>query len=303
MRVDVYRESYRYLTRALRILPPSESGSAQARKLGLRALKSALTNPSHFDFQDLTTLDAVQGLRKSDPNWFELLEIFNGKLLDDFDDFRDEHEDETDSDEEDEDEASNAANGTQKPRDQKTWFEQQGLDEGVLRRKMRLLTLASLAASSSSRSLPYGSIAKALQIPSADVEMWVIDVIRAGLVEGKLSQLNQTFLIHRATHRIFTEKQWRQVAARLDTWKTSLEGVLKILKTEREQVEQARPREARDFEGRFSGLGMGGASHGGPAAGGAGGSGPRKGGAGGAGGGAGAGATGVSTGGRGETGE
>lgn len=229
-------------------------------------MKSALLHPSHFDFQDLTTLDAIQALRKSDPIWFELLEIFHGKLLDDFDDFRNEHDsdDEDDDDEhedDDDDNENNATNGAKK--DKKTWLEQQGLDEDALFRKMRLLTLASLAASSSSRSLPYSTIARALQIPSADVEMWVIDVIRAGLVEGKLSQLNQTFLIHRATHRLFTEKQWRQVAARLDTWRSSLENVLKILKTEREHVEAAKVREGREMEGRMNGVGGGGGGGGG----------------------------------------
>lgn len=65
--------------------------------------------------------------------------------------------------------------------------------------------------------------------------MWVIDVIRAGLVEGKLSQLNQTFLIHRSTYRAFGERQWKEVADRLDGWKSSLEGILEVLRAAREQ--------------------------------------------------------------------
>lgn len=66
--------------------------------------------------------------------------------------------------------------------------------------------------------------------------MWVIDVIRAGLVEGKLSQLNQTFLIHRSTYRVFGEKQWREVGARLNIWRDSLRNVLGVLRAERENV-------------------------------------------------------------------
>lgn len=181
-------------------------------------------------------MDAIQALRKSEPTFFELLEIFSAELLDDFNDFKDEHD---------------------------TWIEEQGLGDPILYRKMRLLTLASLAASTQSRSLPYQQIARALQIPSEDVEMWVIDVIRAGLVEGKLSQLNQTFLIHRSTYRVFGEKQWTEVQGRLDTWRSSLEGVLSVVKQEREKMLKEKERESREAEGRTNALNGGGGMIGG----------------------------------------
>lgn len=229
-------QSYLYLLRALRTMTPKEAAGDEAHTLSVRALKSALSHPTHFDFQDLTSVDSIQALRKSDPIYFELLEIFNAELLDDFNDFKDEHD---------------------------SWLEEQGLDNSALYRKMRLLTLASLAASTQSRSLPYQHIAKALQIPSEDVEMWVIDIIRAGLVEGKLSQLNQTFLIHRSTYRVFGEKQWIEVQGRLDTWRSSLEGVLTVVKQEREKMIRETEREAREAEGRTNGVGGGGGGGGG----------------------------------------
>ena len=92
--------------------------------------------------------------------------------------------------------------------------------------------------------------------------MWVIDVIRAGLVEGKLSQLNQTFLIHRSTYRVFGEKQWTEVQGRLDTWRSSLEGVLAVVRLEREKVLREKERELKEMEGRANGIG-GGAGMGG----------------------------------------
>ncbi|KAI9818218.1 MAG: hypothetical protein M1827_000843 [Pycnora praestabilis] len=221
-------QSYLYLLRAIRTIPSNEASETEARKLSLRALKSALTYPTHFDFQDLTALDSIQALRKSDPTYSDLLELFSAELLDDFNDFKDEHE---------------------------RWIEEQGLDDAALHRKMRLLTLASLAASTTSRSLPYAQIAKALQVPSEDVEMWVIDVIRAGLVEGKLSQLNQTFLIHRSTYRVFGENQWREVASRLDTWRESLVGVLTVIRQERENMIEQKTFELRQIESRMNGGG------------------------------------------------
>ena len=218
--------AYSYLLRALRTYAADEASQEDARKHSLRALRTALQAPTHFDFQDLTALDTIQALRKSDPVYFELLELFTSDMLDDFSEFKDEH---------------------------KGWIEGEKLDTAALDRKMRLLTLASLAASTQSRSLPYAQIAQALQIESGDVEMWVIDVIRAGLIEGKLSQLNQQFLVHRSTYRTFGENQWREVAARLDMWKTSLVGVLGVIRQQKEEFGVEKERETREAEIKANG--------------------------------------------------
>ena len=90
--------------------------------------------------------------------------------------------------------------------------------------------------------------------------MWVIDVIRAGLVEGKLSQLNQTFLIHRATYRVFGENQWREVASRLDMWRNSLTGVLGVIRQEKENFILQKEQELRDAENKATQAAQGGSS-------------------------------------------
>ncbi|KAB2571575.1 hypothetical protein BFW01_g141 [Lasiodiplodia theobromae] len=228
--------AYQYLIKALRTIPAEEAANQEARDLSVRALKTALMHPAHFDFQDLTALDSIQALRKSDPVHFELLEIFTSELLEEFNDFQEEHTDFIEKEE--------------------------GLDGAQLTRKMRLLTLASLAAQATgqTRSLPYAQITKALQIPSEEVEMWVIDVIRAGLVEGKLSQLNQTFLIHRATYRVFGENQWREVASRLDMWRNSLTGVLGVIRQEKENFILQKEQELRDAENKATQAAQGGSS-------------------------------------------
>ena len=199
-------DSYLYLLKALRTLQ-DDASSAEARDLSLSALKAAFQNDKHFDFQDLTALDSVQALRKSDSVWSELLELFSSENYDDLQDFKE----------------SNPS-----------FCSDNGLDEDVLDRKMRLLTLASLSAQASqTRTLPYSTIAKALNVPSEDVEVWVIDSIRSGLVEGKLSQQKQEFLIHRSTYRVFGENQWREVASRLETWKSSLHNVLAVIRSQK----------------------------------------------------------------------
>jgi translation initiation factor 3 subunit M len=221
------QEEYAYIIKALRTITSEESSGEEGRKLAITALRTALQAPAHFDFQDITGLDAIQALRNSDAEYFELLELFTSERLEELNDFKEEHE---------------------------GWIEKEDLDEGALDRKMRLLTLASLAAGAGqTRELPYAQIAKALQITEEDVELWVIDVIRAGLVEGKLSQSNKTFLIHRSTYRVFGENQWREVAARLDMWKSSLSGVLRIVRQERENFKIEQERELKEAEQKAQG--------------------------------------------------
>ena len=50
-----------------------------------------------------------------------------------------------------------------------------GLDKTQLERKIRLLTLASLAFKHVGHELPYSKAAEALKIDSEDVERWAID--------------------------------------------------------------------------------------------------------------------------------
>lgn len=203
--------AHSHVVQALQTIEASEASSKEARELAIRALTSALTHPAIFDFTPLTASDAIQALRSSDTSLFELLEIFAADTLDTYEDFVSSTP------------LSSISGGVL-------------ADAGeALQTKMRLLTLASLASSTPSRSLPYATIASALGVDAGDVEKWVIDTIRAGLIEGKLSQLRSEFLVHRATYRVFGEKQWAEVQGRLFVWRRSLEGVLSVIRTERER--------------------------------------------------------------------
>jgi translation initiation factor 3 subunit M len=103
------------------------------------------------------------------------------------------------------------------------------LDAEANVRKMRLLSLASLGSENLSRDLKYSQIAATLQIPQDEVEMWVIDVIRAGLVEAKLNQLTKTVIVHRSIVGVFGKEQWKQLSDKLNGWKQSLTDILTVV--------------------------------------------------------------------------
>ncbi|KAF3912042.1 hypothetical protein ABW21_db0200948 [Orbilia brochopaga] len=204
------KQFYEFIVQALQRFPIDEADEDEARELAIRAVKAAITLPHHMEFSDLTTLEPVKALSATDPELYAFFEIFAAGEFQDLEEFKEEHE---------------------------GWLEENEIDDAVATRKMRLLTLTTLAAKAQDRSLPYSRIAAGLHIPADEVELWVIDVIRAGLVEGKLSQLSQTFLIHRVAYRNFGKEEWIEVGQRLESWKESLKGILDVIAAARRQVE------------------------------------------------------------------
>lgn len=222
------QQSYDFVLKALRTLDADdkeELSSEDAQRLSLRAVKIALLSNTYFLFQELRAIPSVQALSDSHPVYSQLLDIFAEQDLEDYNDFNEEH---------------------------KGWVEQQKLDHDKLHRKMRLLTFTSLAAATPSREIEYAKICKALQIPQEDVETWAIDVIRAGLVEGKLSQKRGMFLVHKVTYRVFGQKQYRELATRVDHWRNTLQNVLGVLNQEKANAKAQREREAQELERKLN---------------------------------------------------
>jgi len=190
----------------------------------------ALMSPTHYLFQELRGIPSVSALADTHPVYSQLLDIFAEQDLDDYIDFNDEHDD---------------------------FIEKEKLDGELLERKMRLLTFASLTASTPSREIEYKAIAKALKIDSKDVEMWTIDVIRAGLCEGKLSQQRQMFLVHKVTYRVFGEKQWQEISTRLDVWRSTLRNIREVLRQEQGNAVTQKERETQELERKLANAGIG----------------------------------------------
>ncbi|KAI0089175.1 PCI domain-containing protein [Irpex rosettiformis] len=198
--VDTYATSepevsYQYQLSYVRSLP---AASSQSDALDLVA--SALRLPSVFDFDALFRLDAV--IAAKDSELYSLLQIFLNDGLTEY----------------------------------KTWegshagvFDQYNLDQAQLERKIRLLSLTTLAHQNIGGDLLYSAIAEVLQVDPNEVERWVIDVLRTGLIIGKLSQTNKTFHVIRASARAFEKAQWEALEKRLVAWKTGLSSVREVV--------------------------------------------------------------------------
>ncbi|KAE8255641.1 hypothetical protein A4X13_0g2973 [Tilletia indica] len=210
----------------------------------------ALRLPHVFDFPSLLESRAILGLEKSNaPLWTLLVEVVlapggRGQRF----------------------ESWKAKNGD--------LLNKIGVQEAVLVRKIRLLDIASLCAAQvysdtaaaaaaaaaaavaaqqqptedtkSPAEVAYSLIASSAlpTEPAEDVETWVIDVIRAGLVSGKLSQVNEVFRVYRVSsviplvefsasqkggEGVFSRKQWEVLEVKLGAWRESISRMLETL--------------------------------------------------------------------------
>ncbi|KAH9168178.1 PCI-domain-containing protein [Lactarius sanguifluus] len=191
--------AYHYKLAHLRSLDPA---SQATQLVALDAIATALSDPTIFDFDPLFKLDAV--LAAQAHPLFALLRVFLSGGPDDLHAWQNAH-------------ASTAGEFS--------------LDAAQLERKIRLLALADLGFQNIGQDVPYAQVASALQVPATQVERWVIDAIRAGLLTAKLAQPAQTLRVTRAAARVFGQQEWALLVKRLAGWRAGLAGVLDVVAT------------------------------------------------------------------------
>lgn len=102
---------------------------------------------------------------------------------------------------------------------------------GIARRKLQLLTLASLAVHA--RILPYALLLEQLQIESVrELEDLIIDGIYAQVIRGKLDQLNSRLNVEYALARDVNTAAFNRMEDVLEKWCLNCSTVLNILKSE-----------------------------------------------------------------------
>ncbi|RUS24257.1 hypothetical protein BC938DRAFT_473877, partial [Jimgerdemannia flammicorona] len=195
------KPSYELLLKYLATYPTNVPLPADATTQARRAILIAIRTENFFAFEDLLSLHPIHTLKGTPLH--DLLSVFLNGDLAAYTQFYASH--------------------TQFFADEPTLVHEDNV------RKMRLLSLASLGSSNVSRELAYSAIAEKLQVPSEDVEMWVIDVIRAGLVEARINQLSETVTVHRSIYRVFGREQWEQLGVKLNGWKQSLAEILAVV--------------------------------------------------------------------------
>ena len=100
-----------------------------------------------------------------------------------------------------------------------------GLGAAAAEEKMRVMALAGLATGSEGGRLAYSQVQEALQVGEAEVEGWIVKAIGAGVLEGRMDQMQQVLHVQRATKRAFGAEDWDEVSARLAGFSKNLGSV------------------------------------------------------------------------------
>jgi len=170
-----------------------------------QCIKSELSSSTLSAVQTLLNLKAVQNLAKSNnpvhTNAYRLLTIFGSEDVKAFNAFVQEN---------------------------KNFLDQFGLSKKETLSKIRTLTLCNLALSGE-----YVSYAKLIEILHAndddEVETVIIEAVKSGRIEAKIDQEGRQVLIERISPRVFTQQSWKQLADKVQRWKTDVAHVIGVL--------------------------------------------------------------------------
>ncbi|GJQ14270.1 hypothetical protein GpartN1_g6061.t1 [Galdieria partita] len=185
---------------------------AGVESYAVKACKEAIKQPKLYRFDELLDLDAIQRLKSTVQHalLFELLQIFVSEKLEAFVDF---------------------------VRRNSVYFEEAGFDYEACLNKMRLLSLASLGVEQS--EIPYSLAAKTLQVEQEELEHWVIQAVRLGLMEAKIDQMRQVIRVIRASQRVFIKEDWYALQKRLGMCKSNVAELITTIDQVKQQHLQA----------------------------------------------------------------
>jgi len=162
---------------------------------------TAIRHPEIINFDSILELDAVTNLRHATfAPLYELLTVFASEKLEAFYPLFQTHA---------------------------QYYEGLGLVRDDCVRKLRLLSLASLAATQ--KEIPYQLVAQTLRIEVDEVESWIVTAIGLDLLEAKIDQLRQVVTVRSHFQRTFSQAEWVQLAVHLDTWRNNVRSILQVL--------------------------------------------------------------------------
>jgi len=168
--------------------------ASQAREEAQRCIVASLADPNTFLLDHLLTLQPVKVLEGA--LLHDLLTIFVTEKLSAYMKFYEEKKD---------------------------FVEGLGLKHEQNVRKMRILTFMQLAENAT--ELSFETLQAQLQLEEAEVEEFVIVVLKTKLVRARMDQLNKKVLVSSTMHRTFGKQHWQQLRELLTTWRTQLRQV------------------------------------------------------------------------------
>jgi len=194
-RLERFEDATNAMETLLGLYTTEDLSCEDAVKDGHNCILQAITTENQYRFDHLRELDVISALQGH--HVYRLLDIFISGDLDDFENFLVQEDPST-----------------------------VGINEanlGILRQKMRLLTLIVLALADPDVS--YKTIQDKLDLDEEGVEDLVVRAFQLKLLRGRLDQGNERIASTYAITRDFGQDQWVSLKDKLDLWQTNLEQV------------------------------------------------------------------------------
>lgn len=103
-----------------------------------------------------------------------------------------------------------------------------GLSHEANQHKMRILTFMTMGETQ--KEISFDTIEKELEIPTEEVESFIIELVRTKQVQAKMDQMARKIIINSVTHRTFgTKQQWQMLRESLSQWQANLSLVMNSL--------------------------------------------------------------------------
>jgi translation initiation factor 3 subunit M len=168
--------------------------ASQAREETHRCIVASLSDPNTFLLDHLLQLKPVKFLEGELIH--DLLKVFVSEKLEAYQKFYENH---------------------------REFVNNLGLTHEDNIKKMKLLTFMQLAETKS--EIRFGEIQQHMQISEAEVEEFLIDVLKTKLVRAKIDQGNQVIHVSSTMHRTFTKEHWHKLHTLLTNWRSNLHTV------------------------------------------------------------------------------
>jgi len=114
----------------------------------------------------------------------------------------------------------------------KEYLQKMGLDHDKLMKKMRILSLISMAEKSS--ELSFSQIQRELQLEPNQVECFIIDSLKTKLLTARIDQASKKLIVQSVVKRALTKTHWMQIRDILSAWKSGITN----LKDTMQDIEQ-----------------------------------------------------------------
>jgi len=170
----------------------------EAAEIAKETARAFIASPTMYH-GDFLALKGVQGLQSSDAAVFKLLSTLLTGSVSDYN-------------------ALIASSGSV--------ISDLGLDADECMTKMRTMALSTLGKKG---DCAYSEIKDALQCEEAEVEECVVRAVGAGVVDAKMDQINKRVVFTRCTDRVFSGAEWRELGAKISSWRGSIDALQKRL--------------------------------------------------------------------------